>query len=56
MRRLFVVHLKGKIYSCKHCRTHLAISEDIVSKNKFVERIAGELTFFDIGNFNLPGI
>ncbi|KAF1863944.1 hypothetical protein Lal_00031080 [Lupinus albus] len=32
MGRLFVVHLEGKIYSCKHCRTHLALSEDIVSK------------------------
>ncbi|XP_019103771.1 protein yippee-like isoform X1 [Beta vulgaris subsp. vulgaris] len=32
MGRLFVVHLEGKIYSCKHCRTHLAVSEDIVSK------------------------
>uniref|UniRef100_A0A803M3S0 Protein yippee-like n=1 Tax=Chenopodium quinoa TaxID=63459 RepID=A0A803M3S0_CHEQI len=32
MGRLFVVNLEGKIYSCKHCRTHLALSEDIVSK------------------------
>ncbi|KAF1889295.1 hypothetical protein Lal_00024618 [Lupinus albus] len=32
MGRLFVLHLEGKIYSCKHCRTHLALSEDIVSK------------------------
>ncbi|KMT01121.1 hypothetical protein BVRB_9g223730 [Beta vulgaris subsp. vulgaris] len=32
MGRLFVVHLEGKSYSCKHCRTHLAVSEDIVSK------------------------
>ncbi|MED6191878.1 hypothetical protein PIB30_004957 [Stylosanthes scabra] len=32
MGRLFVVNLEGKIYSCKHCRTHLAISEDIISK------------------------
>ncbi|KAE9606174.1 hypothetical protein Lalb_Chr10g0105121 [Lupinus albus] len=33
MGRLFVLHLEGKIYSCKHCRTHLALSEDIVSKS-----------------------
>ncbi|CAN0909733.1 Protein yippee-like [Linum grandiflorum] len=33
MGRLFVVTLEGKIYSCKHCRTHLALSEDIVSKS-----------------------
>ncbi|XP_065871433.1 protein yippee-like [Euphorbia lathyris] len=32
MGRLFVVNLEGKIYSCKHCRTHLALYEDIVSK------------------------
>ncbi|KAK1271142.1 hypothetical protein QJS04_geneDACA007538 [Acorus gramineus] len=29
---LFVVNLEGKIYSCKHCQTHLAVSDDIVSK------------------------
>ncbi|KAH7548362.1 hypothetical protein JRO89_XS14G0108400 [Xanthoceras sorbifolium] len=33
MGRLFVVNLEGKIYSCKHCRTHLALCEDIVSKS-----------------------
>uniref|UniRef100_A0A9I9CTZ5 Yippee domain-containing protein n=1 Tax=Cucumis melo TaxID=3656 RepID=A0A9I9CTZ5_CUCME len=32
MGRLFVVNLEGRIYSCKHCRTHLALYEDIVSK------------------------
>uniref|UniRef100_A0A5B7BA22 Protein yippee-like n=1 Tax=Davidia involucrata TaxID=16924 RepID=A0A5B7BA22_DAVIN len=33
MGRLFVVTLKGKIYSCKHCHTHLALCEDVVSKS-----------------------
>ncbi|KAJ8769447.1 hypothetical protein K2173_002937 [Erythroxylum novogranatense] len=33
MGRLFVVNLEGNIYSCKHCKTHLALSEDIVSKS-----------------------
>ncbi|KAG5557960.1 hypothetical protein RHGRI_008017 [Rhododendron griersonianum] len=33
MGRLFVVTLEGKIYSCKHCRTHISLSEDIVSKS-----------------------
>nr|ACU23549.1 unknown [Glycine max] len=33
MGRLFVTHLEGQIYSCKHCRTHLALYEDIVSKS-----------------------
>ncbi|KAL2930987.1 hypothetical protein RDABS01_036397 [Bienertia sinuspersici] len=35
MGRLFMVNLEGKIYSCKHCRTHLALSEDVVSKVSF---------------------
>ncbi|XP_010534587.1 PREDICTED: protein yippee-like At3g55890 isoform X3 [Tarenaya hassleriana] len=33
MGRLFVVNLEGKIYSCKHCKTHLAVYEDIISKS-----------------------
>ncbi|KNA17300.1 hypothetical protein SOVF_081200 [Spinacia oleracea] len=33
MGRLFVVNLEGRIYSCKYCRTHLAVTEDIVSKS-----------------------
>ncbi|XP_030540487.1 protein yippee-like [Rhodamnia argentea] len=33
MGRVFVVTLEGKIYSCRHCKTHLAIGEDIVSKS-----------------------
>lgn len=32
MGRLFLVSLEGKIYSCKHCHTHLALSDDILSK------------------------
>ncbi|RYQ99930.1 hypothetical protein Ahy_B07g087943 isoform A [Arachis hypogaea] len=34
MGRVFVTHLEGKFYSCKHCRTHLALCQDIVSKNQ----------------------
>uniref|UniRef100_A0A2P2K2E9 Protein yippee-like n=1 Tax=Rhizophora mucronata TaxID=61149 RepID=A0A2P2K2E9_RHIMU len=33
MGRLFVVNLEGEIYSCKHCKTHLALCKDIVSKS-----------------------
>ncbi|KAI3458540.1 hypothetical protein Pfo_015203 [Paulownia fortunei] len=33
MGRVFVVTLEGKIYSCKHCGTHLALSDDIMSKS-----------------------
>ncbi|XP_068637727.1 protein yippee-like [Aristolochia californica] len=32
MGRIFTVELEGRIYSCKHCQTHLALYEEIVSK------------------------
>lgn len=32
MGRLYLINLEGRIYSCKHCQTHLALYEDIVSK------------------------
>ncbi|KAJ6820460.1 protein yippee-like isoform X2 [Iris pallida] len=32
MGRLFLVELEGKIYSCKHCQTHLALSDQILSR------------------------
>lgn len=35
MGRLFVVNLEGKIYSCKHCHTHLALYDDIYSRVSF---------------------
>ncbi|KAB2034307.1 hypothetical protein CXB51_003545 [Gossypium anomalum] len=33
MGRLFVVNLEGKVYSCKHCKIHLALVDDILSKS-----------------------
>lgn len=36
MGRLFLVQLEGKMYSCKHCQTHLALFEDILSKVFFL--------------------
>ncbi|KAG6643390.1 protein yippee-like [Carya illinoinensis] len=33
MGRLFVITLEGSFYSCKHCKTHLALSDDTVSKS-----------------------
>ncbi|XP_054781617.1 protein yippee-like isoform X3 [Prosopis cineraria] len=33
MGRLFLINLEGSIYSCKHCRTHLALLDDIISKS-----------------------
>ncbi|KAM7265707.1 hypothetical protein ACFE04_003390 [Oxalis oulophora] len=33
MGRLFVVDIEGKMYSCKHCKTHISRVDDIVSKS-----------------------
>ncbi|OVA02676.1 Yippee/Mis18 [Macleaya cordata] len=33
MGRLYLINLEGKLYNCKHCQTHLALCEDIVSKS-----------------------
>ncbi|CAN6309730.1 unnamed protein product [Urochloa humidicola] len=32
MGRLFLMHLEGNVYSCKHCKTHLGLAGDIISK------------------------
>ncbi|XP_062212118.1 protein yippee-like isoform X2 [Phragmites australis] len=32
MGRLFLMHLDGNVYSCKHCKTHLGLAADIISK------------------------
>ncbi|KAI4353307.1 hypothetical protein L6164_002266 [Bauhinia variegata] len=33
MGRLFLINLEGNFYSCKHCQTHLALADDIISKS-----------------------
>ncbi|XP_059667974.1 protein yippee-like [Cornus florida] len=33
MGRLFVITLEGDVYSCKHCKTHLALTDDVISKS-----------------------
>ncbi|GER26675.1 protein yippee-like [Striga asiatica] len=33
MGRLFLIYLEGDKYSCKHCQSHLALADDIVSKS-----------------------
>ncbi|EPS57708.1 hypothetical protein M569_17109, partial [Genlisea aurea] len=33
MGRVFAITLEGKSYSCRYCRTHLALIDDVVSKN-----------------------
>ncbi|KAG6481518.1 hypothetical protein ZIOFF_058122 [Zingiber officinale] len=42
MGRLFLISLEGKIYSCKHCQAHLALSHDIVSKDRLCMLFAEE--------------
>ncbi|KAF8733814.1 hypothetical protein HU200_014664 [Digitaria exilis] len=32
MGRLFLMYLDGNVYSCKHCKTHLGLAGDIISK------------------------
>ncbi|KAK4480937.1 hypothetical protein RD792_011795 [Penstemon davidsonii] len=32
MGRLFLIHLEGNTYTCKHCETQLAHARDVVSK------------------------
>ena len=32
MGRLFLVNLEGKSYSCRHCKTSIALCDDVVSK------------------------
>ncbi|XP_057441801.1 protein yippee-like [Lotus japonicus] len=52
MGRLFAVHLEGRVYSCKHCRTHLALCEDIVSKS-FQSRHGKAYLFSKVVNVSL---
>ncbi|KAG4400868.1 hypothetical protein AAZX31_07G139400 [Glycine max] len=33
MGRLFLINLEGNFYSCKHCQTHFALEDDIISKS-----------------------
>ncbi|PON51172.1 Yippee/Mis18-like [Parasponia andersonii] len=33
MGRLFLICLEGSFYSCKYCKTHFALSDDIISKS-----------------------
>ncbi|KAL9261694.1 yippee-like-like protein [Drosera capensis] len=33
MGKLFAITLDGRVYSCKHCETHLSLAEDLMSRN-----------------------
>ncbi|KAL5538372.1 hypothetical protein UlMin_045391 [Ulmus minor] len=49
MGRLFVINLEGNIYSCGHCRTNLALSDDILSKS-FCSRHGRAYLFDEVVN------
>ncbi|KAK8574161.1 hypothetical protein V6N13_097151 [Hibiscus sabdariffa] len=38
MGRVFRITLEGSVYSCKHCLTHLALLDDIISKESAHEK------------------
>ncbi|XP_058763758.1 protein yippee-like At3g08990 [Vicia villosa] len=33
MGRLFLIDLEENFYSCKHCQTHFALADDLISKS-----------------------
>ncbi|XP_047334920.1 protein yippee-like [Impatiens glandulifera] len=49
MGRLFLITLEGKFYSCKHCKVHLALSEDITSRS-FQSRNGKAYLFSKVSN------
>ncbi|KAI5561256.1 hypothetical protein POPTR_016G115000v4 [Populus trichocarpa] len=49
MGRLFLVDLEGRSYSCKHCRTPLALKDDIISKY-FCSRNRRAYLFYNVEN------
>ncbi|KAE9618157.1 hypothetical protein Lalb_Chr03g0043181 [Lupinus albus] len=45
MGRLFLMNLEGNLYSCKHCHTHFALSDDIISKVPFYSLLLQSSSF-----------
>uniref|UniRef100_A0A9I9CGL9 Yippee domain-containing protein n=2 Tax=Cucumis melo TaxID=3656 RepID=A0A9I9CGL9_CUCME len=52
MGRLFFIALEGNFYSCKHCKTHLALSKDIISRT-FYCRHGRAYLFNDVVNVSV---
>ncbi|XP_058214481.1 protein yippee-like [Rhododendron vialii] len=52
MGRPFLIKLEGNLYSCKHCQTHFALSEDILSKS-FHCRYGKAYLFNNVVNVNV---
>ncbi|XP_027910392.1 protein yippee-like At5g53940 isoform X2 [Vigna unguiculata] len=38
MGRIFTVELEGKSYGCKSCKTHLALTDDLISRAFYCQR------------------
>ncbi|KAK9126129.1 hypothetical protein Scep_014975 [Stephania cephalantha] len=43
MDRLFLTSLEGGSYSCKHCHAHLALAQDIISRDFYCRHGAAYL-------------
>ncbi|CAJ2645459.1 unnamed protein product [Trifolium pratense] len=50
MGRIFAVELDGRFYSCKSCKTHLALSNDLISRGFYCHRGKAYL-FNNVVNF-----
>ncbi|CAH8283535.1 unnamed protein product [Eruca vesicaria subsp. sativa] len=50
MGRLFLVDLEGKSYCCRHCKTDIALCDDVVSKS-FQSRHGKAYLFSKVGGF-----
>lgn len=59
MGRLYLIQLDGRIYSCRHCRSHLAQCDELVSKVwKSISWVLRSLLYYnspglDICNFDI---
>ncbi|KAF3550047.1 hypothetical protein DY000_02003939 [Brassica cretica] len=49
MGRLFLVELEGKSYCCRHCKTDIALCDDVVSKS-FQSRRGKAYLFSKVAN------
>lgn len=50
MGRIFAVELDGRVYGCKSCNTHLALSTDLISRGFYCHRGKAYL-FNNVVNF-----
>ncbi|KAG4968343.1 hypothetical protein AAZX31_12G151400 [Glycine max] len=52
MGRIFTVELEGRSYSCKSCKTHLALADDLISRSFYCQRGKAYL-FNNVVNFTI---